>query len=100
MGIRYVEGTKDGTGRGATMYCSVTNKAFGPVFRSVEEIQSFERFAAERGVHDLRMLEGTQRMDELHEEWSGADIPGGARPIRWAGTSTKEMRWTREGTCT
>ena len=41
MGVRILEGNGEGDSRGAVLYCSVTDWAFGPVFEDGEQAQAF-----------------------------------------------------------
>jgi hypothetical protein len=53
MSIKIIEATGEGDSQGAVLYCSTTEWAFGPVFRTVEDAQEFLVFCPRpRGLSD------------------------------------------------
>ena len=47
MSIKIIEATGRGDSQGAVLYCSLTEWAFGPVFRTVEDARDFLAFCPE-----------------------------------------------------
>ena len=82
MSVHTLEGLADGHREAACMVDSVTGTAFGPLFASADEIDSFLLFCrtnepdrsctrlADYGVRDVRALDDAD-LRSLHTRWLG-----------------------------
>ena len=64
MGVRILEGTGEGDSRGAVLYCSVTDWAFGPLFEDGDQAQEFLDWL----VYDPRSLSDAE-MEAKYSEF-------------------------------
>ena len=68
MGVRIIEGNHDGDSNGyAVLYCSVSMWAFGPVFKDVEEAESFLDFLGEGRENDPRSMSDAELTLKYHD---------------------------------
>ena len=77
MGVRILEGNGEGDSRGAVLYCSVTDWAFGPLFEDGEQAQAFlDWLADDPRIFSERELEAKYNEFLRHcEESKNETIP-------------------------
>ena len=61
MAVKILEGTGEGESRGAVLFCSTTEWAFGPVFNSAQEAMDFLEYCSEP-----RTLTEAELLDAVH----------------------------------
>lgn len=77
MSVKILEGTGEGESRGAVLFCSTTEWAFGPVFNSSQEAMDFLAFCREPRsltTNELEKAVGDFRVSRTREDETAPSV--------------------------